>query len=247
MRVEGTGVHPALSVFAVQAGVKLAEDGKNAAVSLSTQGNAGEIHYTLNGTAVTADSPVFKSSFEVKFPTTLRARAFSGNIGLGEPITQQLSLSAALARDSRELEPCNGGAGIQLEQDPPRIQARPVFRVVYSRPCWIYRNADMTRFHALTLSVGSIPYVFHDPNRDMAAPSTAPTTSARITVHAGTCNGQQLASIPLEPAYRKDGAITLPPVSFTPLQGTQDLCFKVEDSDPATVWLLHTIQPIPQM
>jgi hypothetical protein len=58
-----------------------------------------------------------------------------------------------------------------------------------------------------------------------------------------SCNGQLLASVPLQLAYRKDGVITLPAVSFARQSGRHDLCFAVDNADPATVWLLNYIQP----
>ena len=245
-RTEDAGLTPAKSVFEVQARTTPQHNSSRADVALSTQAGFGSIHYTLDGSAVRDTSPVYREPLQVTLPAHLRAIAFDGATLLGSPIDHDLTISSALRRDSRELDPCTDTAGIQMEQDPPRNVQRPVFRVVYSHPCWIYRRADMDRIAAMTLGVGSIPFIFHSPNRAMPAPSNAPATDAHMDVHLDTCAGPLLAAIPLEPAYRKDGVTVLPAASIPAQSGTHDLCVSVENADPATVWLLNFIQPVVQ-
>ena len=237
-------MHPALSVFEVLAHATPVGAGDRATLNLSTQGRLGQIHYTLNGSPATVSSPVFDEAISVKLPTQLRALAFDGSTPLGLPIAQSLTLATTLRRDSRELDSCTGSAGIQMEQDPPRNAERPVFRVTYSSPCWIYRKADTDRFQRITLGVASIPYIFRSGNRAMPVPSTAPTTTARIAIHVDSCKGPLLTTVPLAPAYRKDGVIALPAAMVSGTAGSHDLCFTVENpDDPGTVWLLNYIQP----
>jgi Polysaccharide lyase family 8, N terminal alpha-helical domain len=69
-------------------------------------------------------------------------------------------------------------------------------------------------------------------------------TQAQIAVHMDSCTGELLAKVPLQPAYRKDGVITLPAVSFRRQTGQHDMCFAAEGSDAATVWVLNYIQPM---
>jgi hexosaminidase len=111
-----------------------------------------------------------------------------------------------------------------MEQDPIRNAERPVFRVVYSRPCWVYRKADLDRFTNLTVGVGSIPYIFQSQGKPLPSRSDATSTQAQIAVHMDSCTGELLAKVPLQPAYRKDGVITLPPVPFPRQRGQHDLC-----------------------
>jgi len=243
-RAKDAGLQPALSVFEVRAHATPAGSGDHATLALSTQGNLGAIHYTTDGSPVGPQSPVYTQPISVPLPSQLHALAFDGNTALGDPVLQQITLASSLRRDSRELDPCSNSAGIQMEQDPPRNAERPVFRVVFSNPCWIYRKADLDRFNGIQLGVGSIPYIFHAKGKPLPAPSTASTTDARIAIHMDTCAGPQLAEVPLQPAYRKDGVISLPAVQFMSRpSGQHDLCFAVENSDPATVWLLNYIQP----
>ena len=242
-RTEDAGLQPALSVYEVHAHATPTGAGDQASVALSTQGALGEIHYTVDGSPVGAKSPIYTQFLQLPLPTTLHALAFDSTTALGLPVAQQITIASALRRDSRELDPCGNNAGIQMEQDPPRNAERPVFRVVYFKPCWIYRSADLGRFRGLTVGVGSIPYIFHSQARPLPAPSNATTTQAEIAVHMDSCTGPLLTTVPLQPAYRKDGVITLPAVSFPRQSGTHDLCFAVDKADPATVWLLNYIQP----
>jgi hexosaminidase len=242
-RAEDAGLAPALSVYEVQAHATPVGEGDHVSVVLSTQGGLGQIHYTVDGSRVSAASPTYREPLSVPLPTTLHALAFDGNTALGRPVTQQITLASALRRDSRELDPCGNNAGIQMEQDPIRNAERPVFRVVYSRPCWIYRKADLGRFTKLTVGVGSIPYIFQSQGKPLPLPSDATTTDASIAIHMDSCTGELLAKVPLQPAYRKDGVITLPAVSSPRQTGQHDLCFAVEGADAATVWVLNYIQP----
>lgn len=242
-RTEDAGIQPALSAFEVQEHATPLGSGDHASIVLNTQGKLGQIHYTIDGSPVGTKSPVYAAPLSVPLPTTLHALAFDGETVLGHSITKQITLASSLRRDSRELDACKNNAGIQMEQDPPRNTERPVFRVVFSNPCWIYRKADLDRFTALTLGVGSIPYIFHSQGKPLPQPSKAAATEAQIAIHIDSCTGPVLARAALQPAYRKDGVVTLPPASFTQQAGTHDLCFAVEDADPATVWLLNYIQP----
>ncbi|QHS51412.1 beta-N-acetylhexosaminidase [Edaphobacter sp. 12200R-103] len=243
-RAKDAGLQPALSVFEVQAHAVPAVTGDRATLTLSTQGNFGEIHYTLDGSSVGPESPVYTQPVSVTLPRQLHALAFEGGTALGDPVAQQITLASAVRRDSRELDPCRNNAGIQMEQDPPRNAERPVFRVVFSNPCWIYRKADLGLFQGVQLGVGSIPYIFHAQGKPLPVSSAASTTNAKIAIHMDSCSGPQLAEVPLQPAYRKDGLTSLPAVQFTSRQsGQHDLCFAVEDADPAIVWLLNYIQP----
>ena len=65
-----------------------------------------------------------------------------------------------------------------------------------------------------------------------------------MEVHVDSCKGALLATLPLGPAYRKDGVVTLPAAGVKGADGIRDLCFEVENpDDPGTVWLLSYIQP----
>ena len=243
-RTEVLGLHPANSVFEVRTRSVPEGAGDRATVELSTQGGLGEIHYTLDGTKVDRASRVYMSPLQIPFPSILQAQAFDGETALGAPIVEKLTLDSTLWRDSRELDSCTGAAGIQLEQDPPRNAERPVFRVTFQNPCWIYHDADLDRFSGLMVGVGSIPYIFHGPNLMQPESGSSTAKNASLEVSVDSCKGESLTTIPLGPAYRKDGVITLSADHLAPVHGKHDLCFSMRNPDPQTVWLLNFIQPL---
>jgi hexosaminidase len=243
-RTEAFGFHPAESVFEVRDKVSPVGAGDRARVEMTTQGGIGAIHYTTDGSPVTPASPLFSGPVEVALPGRLRAVAFDGTTALGAPIDNRLTLASTLRRDSRELDACTGAAGIQMEQDPVRNAERPVFRVVFSNPCWIYRGAELDRFAGLTVGVGSIPYLFHErAHPDLPVASGAPTTAV-LEVRVDSCKGKLLTEIPMRPADRKDGVTSLTAEKIAPEAGQHDLCLQMKNPDPATVWLLNFIQPV---
>src|SRR5215469_7038327 len=243
-RTEALGLHPAKSVFEVRTKAVPEGAGDSATVELSTQGGLGEIRYTLDGAAVDRESRVYKMPLQIPFPSVLRAQAFDGQTALGAPIVDQLTLGSTLRRDSRELDSCTGAAGIQLEQDPPRNAERPVFRVTFQHPCWIYRDAELDRFSGLVVGVGSIPYIFHGPNLIQPESASPQAKNASLEVRVDSCTGESLTTIPLAPAYRKDGVTTLSANYLARIHGKHDLCFTMRNPDPQTVWLLNFIQPL---
>jgi len=243
-RTKALGLPYANSVFEVRTKAVPGAGGDRATVELSTQGGLGEIHYTLDDSKVDAGSPVYKTPLQVSFPSTLQAQAFDGETPLGAPIVEKLTLDSTLRRDSRELDSCTGAAGIQLEQDPPRNAERPVFRVTFQNPCWIYREADLDLFSGLMVGVGSIPYIFHGPNLVQPESGSPIAKDASLEVRLDSCQGESLTTIPLGPAYRKDGVTRLSVDHLAAVHGKHDLCFSMRNSDPQTVWLLNFIQPL---
>ncbi len=243
LRSEAEALAPAHSVFEVRAAVSPDPTGSGATVSLRTQGRLGTIRCTVNGAPVTAESPVCDSPFNVTFPGSLRAQAFDGGEPLGRSVVQPLSLDAAMQRDSRELDACSHHAGIQMEQDPIRNRERPVFRVDFQHPCWLYPHADLSHFRRLTVGVGSIPFIFRDPDEHPSFPQPGDAAKSVLEIHIDTCQGPLLTSISLASAYRRDGVTTLAAPPSPPFSGTHDLCMNVRGTDSRTVWLLHTVQP----
>jgi hexosaminidase len=243
-RTDALGLHPANSVFEVRTNPLLEGAGDRATLELSTQGGLGEIHYTLDGSKVNSDFRVYKTPLQISVPSVLRAQAFDGDTALGAPIVEKLTLDSILRRDSRELDSCTGAAGIQLEQDPPRNAERPIFRVTFQHPCWIYRDADLDRISGLMVGVGSIPYIFHGPNLIHTETDSSMVKDASLEVRVDSCQGESLTAIPLAPASRKDGVTTLSVDQLAVVHGKHDLCFSMKNPDSQTVWLLNFIQPL---
>lgn len=243
LRSEAEGLVPAQSVFQVRPAVAPNPGGNGASVSLQTQGKLGTIRCTVDGAPVTAQSPVCDAPFTVTFPGTLHAQAFDEGQPLGMPITQLLTLDTAMQRDSRELDACSHSAGIQMEQDPIRNIERPVFRVDFQHPCWLYPRVDLSHVHSLTVGVGSIPFIFRDPDEHPSFSQPGDAAKSVLEIHVDSCQGPLLTSIALAGAYRRDGVTTLAAPPLASFTGTHDLCLNVVSTDSRTVWLLQTVQP----
>lgn len=243
-RTKELGLHPAESVFEVRVHAEPIINPDQTKITLSTQGSYGEIHYTLDGSNAGPHSSRFNQPIQITFPTTLKAQAFDGAVPLGNPITRRLTLERILRRDSRELDQCTGGGGIQLEQDPPRNRERPVFLVNFQQPCWIYHNVEMQYIHSFNVGVGSIPYIFYGPSEEKHKSQPMGSFAPSLDIHLDSCKGDVISSIPLTQAIRKDGVTELKGEAISAVKGSHDLCFEMKNPDPKTVWLLNYIQPI---
>ena len=157
-----------------------------------------------------------------------------------------MTLHDVLRRDSRELDQCDAAPQIQLEQDPIRNTERPVFRISYRRPCWIYEKVPMQLIQSFAVGVGSIPYIFHDaspPKPDLKAAESGP--DPRLEIRLDRCDSGILTTIDVAPAVNKDGVTELRSDPIPPVDGEHDVCFLYRSSNPSVVWLLNYIQPLP--
>lgn len=245
-RNQAVHLQPAESVFEVRANVTTNNDGSRGQLTLSTQGGIGTIHYTLDGSAVTKDSSSLAGPVEVTFPSTLKAQAFDGSTALGSAVEKTLTLHDVLRRDSRELDQCDAVPQIQLEQDPIRNAERPVFRISYQRPCWIYKNVPMQLIQSFAVGVGSIPYIFHSASSakpDLKAAESGP--DPRLEIRLDGCDSKLLTTIDVAPAVNKDGVTELRSGPVPHVEGEHDVCFIYRSSMPNVVWLVNYIQPLP--
>lgn len=239
-------LRPAESVFEVRANVAVNNDGSRGQLTMSTQGGIGTIHYTLDGSTVTKDSPALAGPVEVPFPATLRAQAFDGSTALGSAVEKTLNLPDVLRRDSRELDQCDAAAQIQLEQDPIRNTERPVFRISYQRPCWIYKKVPMQLVQSFAVGVGSIPYIFHSASSVRTDPKAAETgADPRLEVRLDGCDKKLLTTIDVAPAVNQDGVTEVRSGPIPHIEGEHDVCFIYRSSRSNVVWLLNNIKPVP--
>src|SRR6185503_15208732 len=63
-------------------------------------------------------------------------------------------------RSSRELELCSDGVSLLLEPNAFGTGPRPLFALDIMNPCWIYKNADLSKGARLTAAVGQLPFNF---------------------------------------------------------------------------------------
>ncbi|MDE1177922.1 MAG: family 20 glycosylhydrolase [Edaphobacter sp.] len=245
-RDKAAHLRPAESVFEVRTDAKLSQDGTSAAFHLSTQSDIAQIRYTLDGSPVSAASPLYGAPFDAPLAHSLTAQAFMDGAPVGQPTVMPLTLTNILRRDARELDACETVAQMQIEQDPPRNAERPVFRVSYHRPCWIDRAVPMDLVQKMDIQVGSMPDIFATSMKPVTIAAGGSQPDPRVDVYVDRCDGQLLTSIDARSAVRKDGVITLHAPELASVHGTHDLCFDFKSSDPNTSWLMHAIEPMPR-
>jgi hexosaminidase len=128
-------------------------------------------------------------------------------------------------RANRQLETCEERLVLALEDDAPVSGDRAVFLIDIMRPCWIWREADLSGVGAITAAVGQVPFNFQIGEDVNAITFRAPETKeGELEVRLG-CDGERIAVLPLAPTAGHPAVTTLPPAAIPPLEGAHDLCF----------------------
>jgi len=146
-------------------------------------------------------------------------------------------------RLSHDLEQCGDGYLLSLEDDAPIEGERAVFLVNISNPCWIWRGADLTKIHALRVTVGQIPFNFQIGRDADNIPLPKPATNdGEFEVRFDNCEGPPALSASLSPALSNNGLTLLPPIPLTGKTGTHDLCFKFTRSKIDPIWVIGGVE-----
>lgn len=244
-RYRDVGIHFAPTAFEVRTTEQLNAAQNTVQIALANQTGFGQIHYTVDGSAVTNDSPTYTAPFVVPLPTLLRAGTFEGGKLLTAAIARPLNALSVRRRDSRELQLCSNDPAIQMEPDPPPPTNSPVFLVNYKKSCWIYKGADLTGISSISASVLHIPYVFQDSST--SKPPELPTPhspNGELEVHLDSCTGEPIAVLPLPSPSKSDGLTTLT-TKIAQQNGKHDLCMFFTRKQPDPLWVLQWIQLTP--
>lgn len=251
-RYRAMGLPYADSAFAVDGEVVSGTNG--ARVKLATQSGAGQIRYTLDGSAPTAQSALYAGELYLSAQPAgvLRAALFIDGKAVSAPRDFALGREASARRSSQQLKLCTENIALSLEDDAPIDGKRAAMLADIGNPCWIYRGLDLAGLRGMRAAVGQVPFNFQigeDVHKiKFAVPQTA---SGELEVHADTCEGPVLARLSLAPAVASQAVTVLPDAAFgAPADGPakRDLCFKFAQrfdnwkSDP--VWVLDWVQPL---
>ncbi len=208
-----------------------------------------EVRYSIDGTPVTATSPVYRRPLQTQLPSTVTAAAFfQGKPLAAAPTVAAFTAQSLLSRNDDQLLSCPGSGQLvlRLEDDGPAEGERAVFNVDIFNPCWRWPKADLGDVRTLTVRAGRIPYYFqlaHDePNRRFEAPTRA---HGEMKIRRGDCSGPALAEVPLPAAPDADGFITLQAAVPESARGTADLCINFTGDTRPAMWVLDevTLQP----
>ncbi len=155
-----------------------------------------------------------------------------------------------LMREDRELELCSNAVVLAVEDDAPLSGARESYLVDIMRPCWLWRDADLTNIAAISASVGQLPFNFQ-LGKDLANVVVLPpeTEAGELVVQLHSCDGPVVATLPLAPAVDQFGASTLPSAPLAPLArsaGQADLCLRFRRPALDPYWALDWLRLEPK-
>ncbi|KRG44231.1 beta-hexosaminidase [Stenotrophomonas pictorum JCM 9942] len=201
------------------------------------------VRYTLDGSEVTASSPLYNQPLQLKLPTEVRVAAFFDGKPLAAENRFQLTRDSLRIREDTQLGLCpNGGKLLlRLEDDGPAEGERAIFNVNIFNPCWLWPKADLRGVHRVKVRAGRIPYNFQlagdEPARKFVP---ARSTHGEMDILAN-CEGKPLASVPLPANPAADGFLELE----APITGTDtptDLCIRFTGDTRPNMWTLDRVE-----
>ena len=139
---------------------------------------------------------------------------------------------------------------LAVEDDAPLSGVRESYLVDIMRPCWLWRDADLTNIAAISASVGQLPFNFQ-LGKDLANVVVLPpeTEAGELVVQLHSCDGPVVATLPLAPAVDQFGASTLPSAPLAPMAcsaGQADLCLRFRRPALDPYWALGWLRLEPK-
>jgi len=247
-RWQAMGIAYAQTPFQVEQDSRDDRKAGTATLALSTP-LGYEIHYSVDGSPVTAQSPRYTAPLTQPLPITLQAATLFNGKALANAASRfDITATSLLTRNDQQLAMCPGEGKLllRLEDDGPADGERAIFNVNIFNPCWLWQQADVDGIARLRVRAGQIPYYFQLAH-DEPARKFSPARSAHgeMDVLNGTCDGKPLVSVPLPATPGADGFITLDAALPRSLMGTQDLCVRFTGDTRPTMWVVDevTLQP----
>ena len=247
-RWQAMGIAYAQTPFQVEQDSRDDRKAGTATLALSTP-LGYEIHYSVDGSPVTAQSPRYTAPLTQPLPIALQAATFFNGKALANAASRfDITATSLLTRNDQQLAMCPGEGKLllRLEDDGPADGERAIFNVNIFNPCWLWKDADVDGIARLRVRAGQIPYYFQLAH-DEPARKFSPARSAHgeMDVLNGTCDGEPLVSVPLPATPGADGFITLEAALPRSLKGTQDLCVRFTGDTRPTMWVVDevTLQP----
>jgi hexosaminidase len=224
---DALGIAHADSAFAPVPSVSYAGTPMRATVQLAKQAAVGDIRYTLDGSEPGAASRRYSEALSLALPATLKTATFAGSQRLSRTTTLPLRREDWQRRRASELKQCSENIALGLEDDAPAIGPRAVFALDIQNPCWIFPQADLDAAGGVVASVGSVPFNFQIGDLvDKIVFPTPRTPEGELLVLLDSCDGEELARLPLAPAAKNPGLTRLPAMALKPAQGRHDVCLR---------------------
>ena len=213
-------------------------------VALSNQAGFGKIRYTVDGSVPTATSTQYEHPLE--FPAagkaTLRAATFAADgLEIAAPRTRVLDASTLLSRDDSKFALCSNQPGMRLGGNRPQQGPRPVYQMDVGNMCWLWPHAPLDGVKQVTLTVGRVAWRFGDEaSGAVVRPKASP--AGEFEIHADSCTGPLLATLPLQPAVGAQGQTELSAkVSMASPDGVRNLCILATGDPRDGQWALARV------
>lgn len=241
-RYRRLGVPFATSAFDVQVQAGPLPDRHGVRVALSNQSGLGEIRYAADGSAPTAQSPLYGQPLELTSDVRLSAAAFMNGTRVSR-ITEGDVGAMARRRYSHELELCSDAIVLSLEDDAPLNGERSVFLVDIMNPCWVWPDADLSGVAAIGVAVGQLPFNFQiGEAREQIVLREPATPGGELEVLAGGCDGERLVVLPLAEAEASDATTFLEQALPEPRDSRTDLCFRFASDRIDPMWAIERVE-----
>jgi hexosaminidase len=194
-------------------------------VELSNQVAFGTIRYTTDGSEPTKQSATYTTPLTLSTNTNLRAATFAPDgFELAAPRTQVLDEATLLTRDSSALATCSKQPASRLDGSKPAQGQRPVYSVDIGNMCWLWPQASLNGVTHVAITIERITWRFGDEAKD-AVVRGKNNAAGEFEIHADSCTGPLLASLPLSTATQAKGQTRLDAKLATPAgAGVRNLC-----------------------
>jgi hexosaminidase len=157
------------------------------------------------------------------------------------PVRAEQPLSAR--RNSRELQLCSDGVSLRLEPNAFGSGPRPLFALDIMNPCWIYKDADLSRGARLTAAVGQLPFNFEiGADAQKIRIGDAKTVEGELEVRLDGCDGPVVATQPLPSMPAGKLVNTLPRIALPARPGRHDICMRFARPRLDPMWALDWVE-----
>lgn len=211
-------------------------------IELSNQVAAGTMRYTTDGSEPTYRSTPYAGPLTLSGKATLRAATFTPDgFELAASRTQVLDENTLLSRDSSALATCSHQPPSRLEGAKPAQGMRPIYAVDIGNACWLWPQAPLNDAKHVAINVERITWRFGDEAKDAVVRSKS-SAAGEIEIHADTCTGPLLASLPLQGAAAMKGQTKLEATLAMPAgAGVRNLCVFATGDPRDGQWALARI------
>jgi hexosaminidase len=204
----------------------------------------GELRYTIDGSEPTPTSPRYEAPLKLPVGARFSARTFLDGHPLGRARSWTMTSETALTRRSHQLSRCTEGLILNIEDDGANAQGeRATFMLDILNPCWIWKDADLSRGARLSVTVGQLPFNFQLGNKLEplpVRPSSRP--EGELEVRFG-CKGPRLATLPLTEAVGNPALTELQ--ADVPARGKGDICLTFSGRSIDPIWAVYSVRLSP--